>query len=931
MIKLAGGIPLLQTKLMPPVVRKNIVQRSNLVERIEKGIDQGFILVSAPPGYGKTTLVADWARQSSVPFAWLTLDAHDNDLLTFNRYFTVMLEKIAILPNQVEDELPSEMNAVEVLRLLFTSLINQLAKSESDVSLIFDDFQVITNPQLYEAIAFLLDHFPPHLRLILITRVNPPIPLAKLRARQAVLEIHAADLAFSLLETQQFLITHRSPELTLQQVRTQYEKTEGWITGLELASLTLGKSSMIDHPGIMISDNSNLTLEYLVDEVIDQLPASTQGFLLRTSLLQNLYGPLCDYILEPFSDSQDGRAILHELYHNNLFLTSLDADEHWFRYHSLFAEALRHLFNERHPGEASQIYLRASEWCDQNNLPEEALNYAAAAGDGDRIVMLLEKYTLRAIHQNRFLDILGRVRQTDEKLLETSALLSMIYSWECVLSFDLEAGERWLINASQLMKDPVKSANFKEDEEFVGGLITSCQSTLAAFRGEMNDAMELAARALNVLLPENDFARSFALLNQGLALSLNGEPNRAIEVLQDAIRAGRTSGNWFVMLFARSTLGEILIDAGQLSRALAVFSQSMHFFASSHGQFKVFEKVVYKEMAEIFMARNELDRASEVLQKSMEPNPAGSMPINEFDTHLRLARLYQCKGDLAQVNKEVALARQFTIGSSSSLDDLLLAIFETRTALLYNQPATAQRWAQILGGVIDGGAFVMKGIPPSIMDNVSLLIERYNLVEGRLKGDKDQIQKAINGLENLLNPLDRAGLMEHKIEANVLLALAYHELENSQKMILHLEAALQIAEPEEYRQVFIDEGIPMSRLLVHYLAYLKQNKHGQESSSRAFVADLLFRLTAGDQENRVLPSKVPEITHHDNWVGELLTPREHEVLQLVSKGRTNSEIAYDLHISINTVKRHMNNIFMKLGVSTRTQAIRVGQTKELIN
>jgi LuxR family maltose regulon positive regulatory protein len=173
--------------------------------------------------------------------------------------------------------------------------------------------------------------------------------------------------------------------------------------------------------------------------------------------------------------------------------------------------------------------------------------------------------------------------------------------------------------------------------------------------------------------------------------------------------------------------------------------------------------------------------------------------------------------------------------------------------------------------------------------------------------------------------------MEHKIEANVLLALAYHELENSQKMILHLEAALQIAEPEEYRQVFIDEGIPMSRLLVHYLAYLKQNKHGQESSSRAFVADLLFRLTAGDQENRVLPSKVPEITHHDNWVGELLTPREHEVLQLVSKGRTNSEIAYDLHISINTVKRHMNNIFMKLGVSTRTQAIRVGQTKELIN
>jgi LuxR family maltose regulon positive regulatory protein len=224
----------------------------------------------------------------------------------------------------------------------------------------------------------------------------------------------------------------------------------------------------------------------------------------------------------------------------------------------------------------------------------------------------------------------------------------------------------------------------------------------------------------------------------------------------------------------------------------------------------------------------------------------------------------------------------------------------------------------------------MKGIPPSFMDNVSLLIGRYNLVEGRLKDDRDQIQKAVDGLENLLTQLDRAGLMEHKIEANVLLSLAYHELDHSPEMIQHLEAALKIAEPEEYRQVFIDEGIPMSRLLVHYMAYLKQNKHGQDVPSRTFVSDLLFRLTEGNQNNRVDQPKEAMSSQIDTLVVELLTPREHEVLQLVSKGRTNGEIAYELHISINTVKRHMNNIFMKLGVSTRTQAIRVGQTKELI-
>lgn len=925
------GIPLLQSKMMSPFVRENLVHRCRLIDQIEKGIEQGFILVSSPPGYGKTTLVADWAQQSVTPVGWLSLDANDNELLTINRYVKAIFEKF--FPNQEQplDAFPIEGNTKESFQAILNALINQCSQSPFDLSLVLDDYQVIVNPEIHHCIAYLLDHFPAHLRLILITRSDPPFSLARLRANHCILEFHAPELAFSLRETGQFLNQTLQLNLSDTDVANLYGKTEGWVTGLQLASLTQDGSSIINQPGMSISGNANLTIEYMVDEVINQQPASIRDFLLRTSVLDDLYGPLCDYILQPFEMPPNSRELLHTLYHSNLFLTPLDPEEHWFRYHSLFSGALRHLLAETYPDEVPVLYARAVEWCDQNGLFNAAFTYATILNDHSRLIDLLEKNSIEAVKQNRILDIFGLIQRTDESLLASSPILSLIYSWGCLFSFDVDSGEIWLGRTIELMQHLKPDSNTKSIETLIWGLIAAGQSILAATHGDMKQALEQSMRALRLLPEENDFSHSFALLNHGLTLSISGEVNKAILVLNDAIHVSRKSGNWVVMTVARSNLGEILIDNGQLSEALILFEQSIRFLSTMPGKFIALVNLIHKEMADIYLARNQLAEAEQSLLKCLETDNELGSSFNDFDTHVRLAHLYQCQGNIQQSKNEISLARKLSNTSQTRLDDLILDTHEAKWALLRGQTFPAQRLMQKLAIDEQANLQDVKGIPFVIADNVQLVIARYFLTQGQLTDDPEKIAQAVDKLKALLPLFNDAGLVEHQIEAYALLALAYHALDRLEDALAALNLALQRAEPEEFRQIFLDEGIPMSRLLIHDLSAQKQNRLNDEFPSRAFVSDLLFRLTGKETDRDRDRREEDDVLAEDKFVVELLTGRENEVLELVARGRSNNEIALNLHISVNTVKRHLNNTFMKLGVSTRTQAIRVAQQRGLIH
>jgi len=565
-------IPLLQIKMVTPVIKSKLVHRSHLINKIEKGIEHGFVLVSSPPGYGKTTLVADWAHHSKTPVAWLSLDAYDNDLLIFNRYLKQLLDKTFFSFNPSQFNLLVESNSIDDYPTLLATFINSFSESTTDYTLVLDDYHLIKNQKIHESIIYLLDHFPAHLRLIIITRSDPPFSLARLRANHRITELHAAELAFSLQETNQFLNQIRQLSLPDQTVAQFYEKTEGWVTGLQLASLTNIDAKLMEKHDLTISFNTNLTMEYIVEEVVKQQPIKIQKFLLRTSVLTNLYGPLCDYILEPFEPASNSRELLNELFHSNLFLNTLDPEENWYRYHPLFVTALRQILEENYREEITILYSRAISWCEQHDLYDAALTYAETIGDKSRMVELLEKYSFEAIKQNRIMDVIGQVNRTDQELIASSPVLSLVYSWRYLLSFDIDTGEIWLDKASKLMETLDPDSRLKPFENEIWGLLAAGKSIIAATQYDMNKALELSRQTLRLLPEENDFAHSFALLNQGIMLSINGKLIKAIRVLRETINNGEISGNWFAMMIARINLGEILIDNGQLDQAMILLS-----------------------------------------------------------------------------------------------------------------------------------------------------------------------------------------------------------------------------------------------------------------------------------------------------------------------------------------------------------------------
>lgn len=923
-------IPLLQIKMVIPVIRNNLVHRNHLINKIEKGIEHGFVLVSSPPGYGKTTLVADWAHHSKTPVAWLSLDAYDNDILIFNRYLKQLLDKTFFSTNCSQFNLPLEDNSKDNYPTLLTAFINNFSESTTDFTLVLDDYHVIKNQKIHESIIYLLDHFPAHLRLIIITRSDPPFSLARLRANHRIIELHSADLAFSLQETNQFLNQIRQLSLPDQTVAQFYEKTEGWITGLQLASLTNIDTKLMEKQDLTISYSANLTLEYIVEEVIKQQPIKIQNFLLRTSVLTNLYGPLCDYILEPFEPASNSRELLNELFHSNLFLNTLDPEGNWYRYHPLFVTALRQILTENYREEIPILYTRAISWCDQHGLYDVALTYAEIIGDKSRMVELLEKYSFEAIKQNRVMDIIGQVNRMDQELLASSPVLSLVYSWRFLLSFDFDTGVIWLDKASKLMETLAPDSRLKPVENEIWGLIAAGKSIIAAAQFNKNKALELSRQTLRLLSEENDFVHSFALLNQGITLSINGKLTKAIRVLRETINTGEKSGNWFAMMIARINLGEILIDNGQLDQAMILFVQSIKFSSITPGKYSDLESLFFKGISDIYLAKNQLDEARQYLQKSIEKSGNSLPSFNEFDTHIRMAHLFHCQGNFLQSKSELTLARQLSITSQARLDDMILDLNEVKWALQRGQISSAQKLLQKLGLNEKTSLRELRSIPFTMADNALIIIARSLLTQGRLQNDPEKLNLATEKLNALIPLLVDAGMVEHLIEVYILLSLAYHELNKNDEMLTTVNTALKTAEPEEFRQLFLDEGIPMSQILIHYLAALKQNKFRDNLPSKNFVTDLLFRLTNKDFDLKKNEKESEPVPEEDVLIVELLTARENEILQLVGKGCSNHEIALELHISVNTVKRHLNNAFMKLGVSTRTRAIRVAHQQGFI-
>lgn len=901
---------------MIPALRDRMVQRLQLIDRIEQGLAKGFVLVSAPPGYGKTTLIAEWAHQSQTPTIWLSLDAQDNDLAVINRYLSAFLRNKFPAQQPLLVDLPSPGNPELEFRALLVAVINTCSEMEGNITVIVDDYHLIQNPQIHNGLLFLLEHLPGQLRLILITRSDPPFSLARFRANNRICELRAADLVFDAKETAEFLTCTMQLDINESRIAQFFRSSEGWVTGLQLAALSLDDSGELPAAGHPAALNQNLVQRYIIEEVFFRQSAEVQDFLLRTSVLENLSAPLCDAL---FKNPGSSHQILHYLERSNLFISALDEAGKWYRYHPLFAEALQHLLKEEHEDEVYLLHTRASEWFDQNGMYEEALSHALATNDYTYTANLLNKYIINTIQHGDFLALLHWIKKIPEELLETSPLLCLVNSWNLILSLDLEIGEEWVNKADRLLDKADFTEADKGLEHDLRGGILAVRSILAAARGEGEQAIDFSRRALEQLPKENNFSYGFALLDKGMMLSLNGNLSDAAGVLREAIRVSQASGNWMVMMIARCSLGDALINRGELSQALTLFKQSLAYASPPKSTRTGFEGIILAEIGEIYLLRNQIAEASDSLHHSITLSRDWLPKLYELDAHIHLAHLLHCQGDYKSTQSEFQRAREISEVSDINLDDLVIDLQEAQYALQRGEIDPVLNWARKHHLLDEETPEYTRSLPFSITTSLSLVLARLQLQLGIREKDPLYFKRAVELLNILIPQLQEMEYITSLIEAWLLLGITYQESGDAESALIATQNALALAEPERIRQAFIDEGLSASRLLTRFLAYQKKNKLNAELPTRNFVADLLFRLTG--HESNESQDTIETRSHAAAAASELLTPRELDVLRLAASGRNNQEIALELHISINTVKRHLNNTFLKLGATSRTQAI----------
>jgi LuxR family maltose regulon positive regulatory protein len=906
--------PLLRTKLyIPPVrpdpstgLRTRLVSRPRLVERLNEGLHLGrkLTLLSAPAGFGKTTLLSEWLGQLERPCSWLSLDEGDNDLPRFLSYLVAAFQ-------QADDEIGQaaghllETPQLPPIEALLIELINEVASQPLSFALVLDDYHTITELPVHEAVNFLLERQPPQMHLVIASRQDPPLPLSRLRGRGQVTEIRQRDLRFTLEEATRFLNQSMGLNLETTEVASLGAHTEGWIAGLQMAAIALqsriadGGTDSVRRFVDSFSGRHHFILDYLTDEVLAHQPEPIYRFLLRTSVLDRMCGPLCDALLEvddqaqhPISNIQSSREVLEYLEHANLFLVPLDDERKWYRYHRLFAQLLRARLQEAEPDLTPELHLRAATWYDQNALPVKAVHHALAIPDFDLAAEVIERAifqvtTWSSVTVAMFLEWLEAL---PDDVVRARPRLQLFASRVFYLTGQRERTGRIL----QELEASLHDGSASPDAKSLLGSVFADRASYAAVRGDVRQATEFAHRALTYV-PEDDVMmrmRVSAVL--GLAHFRAGNVSDAGRAFSQAIAAARTAGLGFAAVNLVCSLAEVEIVQGQLGQALQTCGQAME-MAIVDGARTSVAGLAGLELGKILYERNDLPTAERHVLESLDLLVRSGTTDSFGLGHALLARIRQARGDddgaMAAIQRAVQIAQGFDIARISTL----IAAHRTRIWLAQGKLELAGRWARDYEG----------------LGEVEYLREFEDLTLARVLLAQDKPAEALAVLDTLLLPAEAAGRMGTAIEILALRALALQALGEPSassgrapgEALEALKRALQLAEPEGYARAFIDAGEPMAHLL------RQAARHGIAPN---YVGRLLAALGARtrDQTEIDMSSLV-----------EPLSDREIEVLGLLAEGLSNAEIAQRLFISLPTVKSHTRNIYGKLGVHSRKEAV----------
>jgi LuxR family maltose regulon positive regulatory protein len=714
---------LLMTKLYMPPSRPELVPRPRLMQQLDQGVQRRLTLISAPAGFGKTTLVSAWIRETGIPAAWLSLDAEENDPARFLTYLVAALQSVdEALGQGLTDSLQSSQPPVK--EDLLTTLINQIAALPYRLVLVLDDYHLITAAAVHEAVAFLLEHLPPQMHLVITTRADPPLPIARLRGRGQLTELRQTDLRFSLEEAAIFLEQVTSLELSAEDVAALTSRTEGWISGLQMAALALQSAVSTEAPDALqisslvqaFTGSDRHVLDYLVEEVLQRQPEQVQTFLLQTAMLKRLTGRLCDAILdEPAGEPglapeaardpllqapSPGQRILHQLEAANLFIVPLDNERQWYRYHRLFADLLHKRLQQFQPDRVPVLHRRASAWFEENGWPSEAIHHALAAGDLDHAADLIEQVAEVTLNRAELATFLNWVDALPNELVLDRPSLALYHAWALMWSGQpLELVESRL---QDLDKDATTPAT----------KVATLRSFLATWQGQLTRASELAEEALEQLPEDESFLRTLATWNLGIAHLMRGDMDTGTQILDKLARIGQRAGNAMAAVSALSHLAELQMSQADLNGARGLFEQALALAQDRQGRRLPIAGMPLIGLGELHREWNDFETAGRYLTEGMELVKSWG-EFAALDGYIALARLRQAQNDPEGANAALHMARQIAVQFDlTELDDLLVAMHQVRLWILQGDLQPAVHWLQQRG-------FRLEQAPEAAFDRAS--------------------------------------------------------------------------------------------------------------------------------------------------------------------------------------------------------------------
>lgn len=896
--------PLLTTKLFIPRPGPNLVPRPRLIERLDAGLLQGgkLTLVSAPAGFGKTTLISQWIENGNNSATWLSLEESDNDLTRFLTYFIAAIQKLdENLGIDVQTALSESQTPP--FETLLTMLLNEITAKVIDIILVLDDYHLITNQSIHNALGFLLDHLPATMHLVLIGRVDPPISLSRLRVGGLIKEIRQSNLRFTKEEVVIFLNDLMGLELSPEDITALQLRTEGWIASLHLAALSLHDREDKKEFVSAFSGSHHYIIDYLVDEVKSRQPEEIQTFLCRTSILDHLCAPLCDAVLE-ISNSNE---ILLLLERANLFLIPLDDERRWYRYHHLFGDFLRQCLQENQSERIHELHLRAAGWYEQNGYIDEAIDHALTAEDFEGAAILVEQSAEQMLEHSELAKLMRLVDALPDEHVVTHPRLCVYHAWALRLSGSrFEKVESRVHDAEQALekhgwylsekKSVEKSALSEEDAHRLMGHIYALRAFQALFRDQIPRVIELAEQAKTYQLEES-FVRSSIGFVLGWAYRFSGDLEAANQAFGEAKAISLASGNIYmaVAVMCRDAYGQVM--GGKLHQATESFQKAVQIATREDRRHLPVAGYAYVYLAVVHHEWNDLETAAQYALEGIDLCQRVGYIMDQVVGFSNLVRSRLAQGDLDGARDACQNARRLSqrmggyVYARRWVEDCQVRLWISERKL-----DALARWIQESELSVDDELSFMRDVE-------HIILARALVGLGREQPSSSHIEEALSLLARLQEMTMAAGWNGKAIEILVLQALALQLMGNDDDALRTLERALSLAEPEVYVRTFVDEGAPMAELL--HLA-----------ASRGIATDYVHKLLAAFSPG----DEIVQFPVSQQLV-EPLSKRELQVLRMLNTELSGPDIASELSVSLNTMRTHTKNIYSKLNVNNRRAAI----------